>query len=295
MKPISRGTALWLMIAAPFLWSTAGVVARHVQGATPFEMVFWRSLFALLFVFIAVLFVQKKNPVAAVRAAGRAGLRSGAMWAVAFTAFVIALTLTSIANTLVVMSISPLLTAIFSRFFLNDPLPTRTWIASVAVVVGIAWMFGSGMSAHSTRDIAGMLVALLVPIAQSANVVTLRGASARVDLIPAIMIGAALSCLVALPFVLPFSATPRDLGLLAFLGFFQLGLPCMLLVIASRSLLAPEMALLGLLEVVLGPLWAWIGAGEVPAQATLVGGAIVLGALVVNELTLLRPKLGRQP
>jgi drug/metabolite transporter (DMT)-like permease len=188
-----------------------------------------------------------------------------------------------------------LLTAIFSRFFLNDPLPTRTWIASVAVVVGIAWMFGSGMSAHSTRDIAGMLVALLVPIAQSANVVTLRGASARVDLIPAIMIGAALSCLVALPFVLPFSATPRDLGLLAFLGFFQLGLPCMLLVIASRSLLAPEMALLGLLEVVLGPLWAWIGAGEVPAQATLVGGAIVLGALVVNELTLLRPKLGRQP
>jgi drug/metabolite transporter (DMT)-like permease len=293
MKPLSRGAALCLMIAAPLLWSTAGVVTRHVQGATPFEMVFWRSLFALVFVFGAVLFVQGKNPVAAVRLAGWPGLRSGVMWGVAFTAFVIALTLTSIANTLVVMSISPLLTAVFSKLFLKDPMPARTWIACGAVVVGIAWMFGADMSAHGTRDIAGMLVALLVPIAQSANVVTLRAAAARVDLIPAIMTGAAISCLVALPFVLPFSATPGDVGLLAFLGFFQLGLPCMLLVIASRSLLAPEMALLGLLEVVLGPLWAWIGAGEVPGQTTLVGGAIVLGALVVNELSLLRPKLGR--
>ena len=87
-----------------------------------------------------------------------------------------------------------------------------------------------------------------------------------------------------LPLALAFTATPRDIALLAFLGFFQLGLPCMLVVIASRSLLAPEIALLGLLEVVLGPLWAWLGAGEIPGIATLVGGAIVLLALVGNEL-----------
>ena len=94
----------------------------------------------------------------------------------------------------------------------------------------------------------------------------------------------AISCLIALPFALPFSSTPRDLALLAFLGVTQLGLPCMLLVLASRALLAPEIALLGLLEVVLGPLWVWLGAGEVPAGSTLLGGMIVLAALAANEL-----------
>jgi len=87
---------------------------------------------------------------------------------------------------------------------------------------------------------------------------------------------------------LPLQATGKDVALLAFLGVFQLGLPCMLLVLASRALLAPEIALIGLLEVVLGPLWAWLGVGEVPARATLAGGAIVLGALVLNELATFR-------
>ena len=91
-------------------------------------------------------------------------------------------------------------------------------------------------------------------------------------------------CLIALPFALPFSSTGRDIALLAFLGITQLGLPCVLLVLASRALLAPEIALLGLLEVVLGPLWAWLGAGEVPGGSTLLGGMIVLAALAANEL-----------
>jgi drug/metabolite transporter (DMT)-like permease len=135
-----------------------------------------------------------------------------------------------------------------------------------------------------------MLIALLIPFAAAINVVTLRAVAARLDLIPAVMLGGALSCLVALPFAAPFSASARDLALLAFLGFFQLGLPCMLLVIASRRLLAPEIALLGLLEVVLGPLWAWLGAGEVPAAATLAGGGMVLAALVLNEVSAPRQK-----
>jgi len=100
----------------------------------------------------------------------------------------------------------------------------------------------------------------------------------------AVMVGGAISCIVSLPMVFPFNSTTKDIALMAFLGVFQLGLPCMLLVLASRALLAPEIALLGLLEVVLGPLWAWLGAGEVPARATLIGGAVVIGALLFNEL-----------
>ncbi|MGH8632218.1 MAG: DMT family transporter [Burkholderiales bacterium] len=267
------------MIAAPVLWSSAGVVTRHLQRAEPFEQVFWRSLFAFLFVGIVLLF-QKTNPWKAVRDAGLPGLTSGLMWAIMFTAFLFALSLTTTANTLVVMSVSPLLTALFASMFLKDPVPLRTWLAAAAAAAGIAFMFGFSLERH----FAGMAIAFLIPVAAAINVVVLRASAAKLDLVPAVMLGGALSCLIALPFALPFSSTPRDFALLAFLGFFQLALPCMFLVLASRALLAPEIALLGLLEVILGPLWAWLGAGEVPAENTLLGGLVVLAALAANEL-----------
>ena len=273
------------MVVAPVLWSSAGVVTRHIERAEPLEQVFWRSLFAFAFVAVALVFLRT-NPLKAVRAAGLAGLFSGAMWAVMFTAFVIALSMTTTANTLVTMSISPLLTALCAWLLLSDPVPPRAWVAAAAASAGIAWMFASSMD--DAGHVGGMLVALLVPLASAFNLVALRASHARVDLVPAVMLGGLLSALVALPLALPFNASGRDLVLLSLLGIFQLGLPCMLLVIASRHLLAPELALLGLLEVVLGPLWAWLGAGEVPARATLLGGAVVLAALVGNELAAFR-------
>jgi drug/metabolite transporter (DMT)-like permease len=267
------------MVAAPVLWSSAGVVARHIERALPFEQVFWRSFFACALV-LSVLVLQRKHPWKAVAAAGFPGFASGLMWALMFTAFLFALSMTTTANALVVMAVSPLLTAIFAWFFLKDPLPARTWIAAGAALLGIAWMFSAQLSAHY----AGMAVAFIIPVAAAINVVLLRASHAHLDLVPAVMLGGALSCLIALPFAMPFSATARDVVLLAFLGFFQLGLPCMLLVLASRALTAPEIALLSLLEVVLGPLWAWLGAGEEPGQAALLGGTVVVAALVMNEL-----------
>jgi drug/metabolite transporter (DMT)-like permease len=271
------------MVVAPVLWSSAGVVTRHIQAAEPFEQVFWRSLFAFLFVF-AVLLFQKAHPWRAVLAAGVPGLVSGLMWAIMFTAFLFALSLTTTANALVVMSVSPLLTALFAAMFLRDPVPVRTLFASAAAALGIAWMFASSLEGH----FLGMAVASLIPVAAAINVVVLRGAAAKLDLVPAVMLGGALSCVIALPFALPFDATARDIALLAFLGVTQLGLPCMLLVIASRTLLAPEIALIGLLEVVLGPLWVWLAVGEEPGRATLIGGAVVIAALIANELAAVR-------
>jgi drug/metabolite transporter (DMT)-like permease len=283
LSRLGRGGAVALMIAAPVLWSSAGVVTRHIERSEPFEQVFWRSLFAFAFVFLTLLF-QRKHPWTSIRAAGLPGLVSGLMWAIMFTAFLFALSLTTTANTLVVMSVSPLLTAVFAMLFLKDPVPLRTLLAAGAAAVGIAWMFGSSLERH----FLGMAIAFVIPVAAAINVVVLRAAAAKLDLIPAVMLGGGLSCLIALPFALPFSSTPRDLALLAFLGVFQLGLPCMLLVLASRALLAPEIALLGLLEVVLGPLWAWLGASEEAGRATLTGGAIVLAALAANELAAMR-------
>jgi drug/metabolite transporter (DMT)-like permease len=267
------------MLVTPVLWSTAGVVTRQVTQAAAFEQVFWRSLVAALFVG-AVLFSKTQKP-----RLGPAMLFSGAMWAVMFTAFVVALSLTTVANTLVVMSVAPLLTAFLSFVILKVAVPARTWLAAGAAAAGIAWMFHDGLVGG---HLAGMLIAALIPLASAANLVVLRVAAARVDLVPAIMLGGFLSALLALPLALPFQASAKDLALLAFLGVFQLGLPCMLLVVASRVLPPPEIALLSLLEVLLGVLWAWLFVGEHPGSAALYGGGIVLAALVLNEISTMR-------
>jgi len=286
--------AVVLMIVAATLWSIAGVVTRflspELRAEGRFEITFWRSVFAALTVAAYLLFVRREG-LRPVFATGWPGLASGAMWAVMFVFFMLALTLTTVANTLLVMSIGPLLTALLANIVLHVPVPGRTWLAITAAMIGMAWMFAHGGSPlPGSSHVAGMLVALAVPVASAVNLVLLQKARARVDLVPAVFLGGVISAAVMLPLATPLLASPREIALLAALGIFQLGVPCMLMVVASRNLSAPEISLLALLEVVLGPLWAWLGAGEVPATATVSGGLLVLGALVVNELAALRAR-----
>jgi drug/metabolite transporter (DMT)-like permease len=205
------------------------------------------------------------------------------MWAVMFTCFIVALTLTTVANVLVVSSLGPLCTALLAWFMLREPIPARSWLAIVAASVGMGAMFGAGFTAGEPRHLAGLALALTIPVAGAVNIVVLRRSAAHLDLMPAVMLGALISAAVTLPFALPFAASGRDLLVLGVLGVFQLGVPCLMLVLVSRTLTAPEIALLALLEVLLGPLWTWLGASEVPAGSTIAGGAIVLAALAGNE------------
>ncbi len=279
--------AIALMVAAATLWSIAGVITRHLESTGRWEVTFWRSAFAAVFVLAALLATRGRGAWAIVRASGGSGLVSGAMWAIMFVAFMLALMTTTVANTLIVNSITPLATALLARAVLREPIAPRTWAAIVLAIAGMLWMFGSGFAAGEPRHAAGMLIALAVPLAAAVNLVTLKRAGRSVDLVPAVLLGAVISAVLTLPFALPFKANAHDLVLLAVLGSLQLGLPCMLMVRASPHLAAPEIALLALLEVVLGPLWAWLGAGEAPAAATLAGGALVIGALLLNELAAL--------
>lgn len=284
----SHRHAILLMIIAPTLWSIAGVFTRHLEQARGFEVTFWRSVFAALFVGGALLWQERGHAVAKVTAMGRYGMLSGLMWSVMFCCFMIAMTMTTVANTLIVMSISPLLTAFLAWLFLRQKIAQRTWLAIAVAFAGMVGMFASGMSEVGGRELAGMLIAFGVPLAASINVIALKKAGQGIDLIPAVFLGGVFSALLMLPFAMPLQASWHDIAILAILGFFQLGFPCMLMVRAAKTLSAPEIALLALLEVLLGPIWAWLGAGEVPAQATLAGGAVVLGALVFNEVAAMR-------
>ena len=288
LTSLSHRRAIVVMLCAATLWSIAGVLTRHLHAASGFEVTFWRSVFAALFVVAVLGYQHKSKAFSKLIATGKLGWLSGLMWCAMFCFFMIALTMTTVANTLIVMSLSPLLTALLAGLFLKQRIAYPTWIAIVAACGGMVWMFSRNVSDFNATQMTGMLVALGVPIAASINFIVLKKAGKTVDLIPAIGLGAILSASLMLPLALPLQASLHDITILAILGFFQLAFPCMLMVSASRSLSAPEISLLALLEVLLGPIWAWLGAGEIPMQETLTGGAIVLLALAFNELAVMR-------
>lgn len=280
--------AVGLMVLVTLLWSIAGVVTRHLDSARSFEVTFWRSFFTALSLAVGLLAWRGRGLWTSLRDGGRWLWLSGLCWAVMFTAFMLALTLTSVAYVLVTMALGPVITALFSRIFLRFPLPWSTWLAIVVAGLGVAVMFG-GESGDGFAP-AGVLVACCVPLAGAANWTVLQRVRQQreVDMLPAVLIGAIVSALFTLPLAWPLQASGHDLGLLALLGSVQLALPCLLVVRLSRHLPAAEISLLALLEVVFGVAWAWWWAGEQPSLNVLLGGGMVLLALVAKEVAGLR-------
>ena len=299
---LSHSRAVLLMVLVTLMWSIAGVVTRHLEAARSFEVTFWRSAFNVLALTVALLAIRGPKLLADMRRGGWPLWVSGLCWMVMYTNFMVAITLTTVATVLITMSIAPLLTALFARLFLHHRLPRRTWVAIAVAGVGIAWMFGQqafGRTSAGNASMTGALVALGVPIAGATNWVLLQHLHQRhardpsiqePDMLPAVLLGALLSAAITLPLSLPFSATAHDLSLLALLGVVQLAIPCLLVVQLTKVLPAPEISLIGLLEVIFGVLLVWVGAGEAPGPTALSGGALVIGALLFNEWLGLRER-----
>ena len=282
---LTHRRAVMLMVLVALMWSTAGVVTRHLESARTFEVTFWRSFFTVLSLLVILPLFKGRAVFGQMLKGGTALWLSGLCWSVMFTAFMVALTLTTVANVLVTMALGPLLTALSARAFTSYRIPARTWLAIALAGVGIVWMYGG--QANLSAQLTGTLVALLVPIAAASNWTVVQHSQAhgqKIDLIPAVLVGAVISSLVTLPLALPFTATPNDIGLLAFLGLTQLAIPCVLSVWCASKLKAPEISLLALLEIIFGILLVWVGAGEAPGNSVLYGGALVIGALVMNEI-----------
>lgn len=275
-----------MMVGVTALWSMAGVVTRQLEQARSFEVTFWRSFFTVLSLLVILPLWQGRGVWSRMPWRSPYFWLSGVCWSVMFTAFMLALTLTAVANVLITMALGPLLTALITRIFLAHRLPARTWGAIVLAGAGIAWMYGSQLSTGAPNFLLGSAVALCVPIAGAVQWTLVQKSHAEgldLDLVPSVLIGALLSSLFTFPLAWPLQASAHDVALLATLGLFQLAIPCTLSVICARVLKAPEVSLLALLEIVFGIALAWWGAHEAPQPSVLLGGALVLSALLMNE------------
>lgn len=291
---LRHSQAVALMVLVTALWSIAGVVTRQLSQAHSFEVTFWRSLFTALSLAVILPLWQGAGVWQRIHWKSRVLWISAVLWGVMFTAFMVALTLTTVANVLITMALGPFITALFSRMAIGHRIAPRTWLAMCLAGVGIGGMYASDLGHLSRMALIGSAVALCVPTAGalqwtlSQKLRQSEGSLSAQDMVPAVMLGALISALITLPLSTPFVATTADVAWLAMLGLFQLAIPCALSVLAARVLAAPEVSLLALLEIIFGIALAWAFAGEVPSVSVLVGGALVIGALVLNEVLGLR-------
>ena len=269
-----RRGRLYVALAA-VAWSTAGLFQRELSAGVGTQLA-GRALFAVLGLLTYVAIAEHGAVLKAFRAIGRSGLAVAALLAVSSGAFIVALNHTTVANVLFMQALAPVLAAVLGTF-VGEPVSRRTWVAMTVAIVGVGLMVGG----PDRPSLVGVSLSFLMSVTFAGVIVVTRHRR-EVSMAPATCLSQLLVLIFAAPFAHPSEVGGRDLALLAGLGITQIGLGLILLSLGARLIPAAEVALITLLEIVLGPLWVWIALSEQPGALTLTGGAIVLAAVLIQ-------------
>ncbi len=270
-----RRGQIYVALAA-VAWSTAGVLQRQLTLDTATQ-VFGRAAFAGAALLVYVAVVDRGRVVAAFRSIGLAGVAVALCVAAASGGFIAALNHSSVARVLFILALSPVLAALLARVTLGEPITRRTLLAMALALVGVTVMLGS----PGEGSLAGDSLAFLAALAFAVMVVITRWRH-DVSMAPATCLSQVILVLAFVPFATPADIGGGDVYWLAALGIGQIGLGFALLTVGARLIPAAQVGLITLLEVVLGPLWVWLALDETPSTLTLVGGAVVITAIVMQ-------------
>ena len=267
-----------MVALAAVVWSTAGVMQRQLSVGVAVQ-VGGRAVFAAAAVAVYVAITERGRVVEACRSVGVAGVGFASCVAVASGSFMVALNHASVAQVLFIQAIAPVLAALLGRAVLGERLSARTVIAMAVALLGVGIMVGSPGGGSALGDGLSVLMAFAF-----AGAIVIARYRRDVSMAPAVCLAQLMLLVVAAPFALAggISLGVSDVLWLALLGAGQIGLGLILLTIGARLIPAAQVALISLLEVVLGPLWVWLAVDERPSAATIVGGAIVVAAVVLQ-------------
>jgi drug/metabolite transporter (DMT)-like permease len=261
---------------AAVAWSSAGVLQRQLTLDTPTQVA-GRAAFAGVALLAYVAVVERGRVLQAFRSVGLAGVAVAVCVAIASGSFIAALNHTSVARVLFILAVAPVLAAVLARVTLGEPITRRTVLAMALALAGVALMLG----APGEGSVAGDGLAFVTAFAFAVMIVITRWRH-DVSMAPATCLAQAILVTAFLPFATPGAIGGDDVVWLAALGIGQIALGFALLTVGARLIPAAQVGLITLLEVVLGPFWVWLALDERPSTLTLVGGAIVIAAIIIQ-------------
>lgn len=281
----SHGYGVLFVFAAGVLWSTVGLGIRLIEEAVVWQILFYRSISLSVFLYIVIRIRSGESPFTQLRHVGFPAVVAGLALVAAYSGGIYAIQSTSVANAMLLFATAPFMAAVLGRVVLAEAVRPATWIAIAVAIAGIAVMV-----ADKSGDVAikGSLAALGSAFGFAVFTVALRWGKSG-EMLPSIFLSGlfaiVITFLVCQVLEFPVTLSVRDGSIAMGMGVFQVGAGLILYTLGSRSLPAAELTLLSLAEVLLGPLWVWLFLGETAAFNTLVGGVILLAAIVGNAIS----------
>jgi len=260
--------------------SFGGLIVKSFEGSTLWQILFWRSVFFILVISIFLFISYKKTVFSALYKSGLPGLVGGIILSVGFASYVFAMYETTVANANFIIQTQTLFLAIFGYFFLKETISKLTLFCIFLAISGILLMLGTSIS---PGQMTGNLVAFIMPISFAVLILIVRKFP-EVDMIPLQLVAGIFAMIIGLLLSPKIMVSPKDIFLGFLAGFFQVGFGFIFITIGARSTPAAFVGIIMLTEAVLGPLWAWMFANENPPLTVLIGGSIVITAVVIQFL-----------
>jgi drug/metabolite transporter (DMT)-like permease len=270
---------LLLVAGAAIVWSSGGLLARMIE-TDPWTKLFWRSVFACVALLAYAWVKNRGRLVATFRELGWPGVVFGLCVATASTSFIVGLNYTTVANILFVQAGAPFIAGLLGWLLMHERVKPRSWIAMGAALLGIAVISRGSLEAG---NVLGDLLAITCALGFAGSIVTTRRHK-HLRMTPATCLAALFTALFSLPFAQPSAPDTSDFAYLLLFGFGQMGIGLVFFTSGVRLVPAAEAGLMSILESILSPLWVWLALAERPSDDTLIGGAIVMGAIVVHTL-----------
>ena len=264
--------------------SFGGLIVKSFEGATLWQILFWRSLFFSLTVLTFLIITYKSKVLKSFYDSGLPGFIGGLILSIGFCGYVFAMYNTTVANTNFIISLQILFLAIFGFFFLKEKINLITLISIILAMSGVLLMVGNSLS---PGELSGNLAAFTMPITFAVLIMIVRKFPS-VDMVPAQFVAGVSSCLIGLSLSPTIMISPHDIFLGFLAGFFQIGFGFIFITIGARTTPSAMVGIIMLSESVLGPIWAFLFVSEIPSLYGLIGGAIILFAVLLQFYTLLK-------
>ena len=268
------------LVASGFFLSTSGIALRIIEQADGWQILFYRSLALSVTILLILVFQKGSRVFDEFRGLEWNDCLLAVFLGTGFVAYVFALLYNTVANALFIFSCAPFVAGFLGWILLGERVATRTWFAIGGAMAGLTVMVGSELA---VSRYLGTLIALWIPIAYAASIIVIRS-SKRENMLAALCLAGLVSGGLSAIFVTDYALTLQDLIISLYLGVFQVGVGFTLVVLGTRYVPAAQVGLLAMVEPVLAPIWVWMGVGEVPGLATIVGGAIIFLAITIDGI-----------